>query len=49
MDAKIVQISKVCVVGFVAGGIKAKWGPVYKVFLYENGLKFSKKIGIFRK
>jgi len=26
--------------------IKTKWGPGYKV-LHENGLKFSKMVGIF--
>jgi len=29
--------------------IKGKWGPEYKVFSYENGLKFSKKVSIFPK
>jgi len=27
--------------------IKAKWEPGYKVFSHENGLKFSKNVGIF--
>jgi len=29
--------------------IKAKWEPGYNAFSHENGLKFSKKIGIFLK
>jgi len=34
---------------YEVGAIKAKWGLGTNFFLHENGLKFSRKVGIFPK